>query len=593
MSGTEFRQRLAAILAADAAGYSSLMAVDERTTVTALDAARAVFRTEIESNQGQVIDMAGDSVLAVFDTATGAVAAALAIQRELEVAVSGVAEGPRMRFRIGVHLGEIIEKPDGTVYGDGVNVAARLQALVEPGGIAVSDAVKGAVGIRVPAVFVDKGEQTVKNIPNAVRWHCALPAQFEGRSAVLRAKTAVARTADQLSALPSIAIIPFRTATADPEQVILADGLRTDIQWALVKIAGLVVIGTPTTNTYRNKEVTPQQAAAEMGVRYLLEGFVQKSGERARITASLIDGASGQVIWTEHYDRVLNDSLEVQDEITEKVVTALDVKLLSGDQARVWRKAIRHPRAREYFYRGIHELMKGQKEANAAAREAFEQVARLAPESSIGPTAVALTHWWDAFRGWTASRAGSFELAVQWAERAMPMEDADGQAHTVMAHIHLLRREHDKALEVAEDAVALRPCCSTANAHLGNIQYYCGRSADAADRMRQAMRITPVHPPWWKVVLAASCKEIRQWDEAITAANSALRIKPDDIDARLVLIEVCGATGNEGSAPEFVREVSTLRPDFSVSKWAETQPYRDRAVLERITATLHAAGLAP
>ena len=583
MSGTELRQRLAAILAADAAGYSSLMAADERTTVTALDAARAVFRTQIESNQGRVIDMAGDSILAVFEIATGALSAALAIQQKLDT---------DLRFRIGVHLGEIIEKPDGTVYGDGVNIAARLQALAEPGGIAVSDAVKGAVGRRVAAAFLDQGEQTVKNIPNAVRWYCAVPTESEGRAAVLRARTAVVRTADDLRALPSIAIIPFRTATADVEQICLADGLRTDIQWALVKIAGLVVIGTPTTNTYRNKDVTPQQAAAEMGARYLLEGFVQKSGDRARITASLIDGASGQVIWTEHYERVLNDSLEVQDEITERIVTALDVKLLSGDQARVWRKALRDPRAREYFYRGIHEFMKGQKEANAAAREAFEQVARLAPESSIGPTAVAFAHWWDAQRGWTASPARSFELAVQWAERAMPMEDVDGQAHTVMAHIHLLRREHDMALRRAEEAVSLRPGCSTANAHLANIQYYCSRPADAVDRMRQAIRLIPVHPPWFDVIFAGSCKDIRRWDEATAAATEALRKKSDDVDARLVLIEVCRATGNEGSAREFVREVSTLRPDFSVSRWAETQPYKDPAVLERITANLRSAGLA-
>jgi len=592
VSGTEFRQRLAAILAADAAGYSSLMAADERTTVAALDAARAIFRTQIESNQGRVVDMAGDSVLAVFEIATGAVAAALAIQTELDAALSGAAGDRRMRFRIGVHLGEIIEKPDGTVYGDGVNVAARLQALAEPGGIAVSDAVKGAVGRRVLATFVDQGEQTVKNIPDALRWHCAVPAASEGRAAVLRAKIAVARTANELSALPSMAIIPFRTVSMDPEQICLADGLRTDIQWALAKIAGLVLIGFGTTNAYRNKDVTPQQAAAEMGVRYLLEGFVQKSGDRARVTASLIDGRTGQVIWTEHYDRVLNDSLEVQDEITEKIVTALDVKLVSGEQARIWRKYLRNTRAREVFYRGIHEFMKGQKEANTAARENFEQVARFAPESSIGPALVAFAHWWDAFRGWTASPARSFELAEQWAERAMPMEDADGQAHTVMAHIHLLRREHDLALKVAEEAVALRPSCSNANPHLGNILYYCGRPAEAADRMRQSMRLTPVHAPWFKVVLAASCKEIRQWDEADAAAREAVRMRPDEIDARLVLIEVCRATGNERSAREFVQEVSTLRPDFSLSRWAETQPYRDPAVLERITANLRAAGLA-
>jgi adenylate cyclase len=582
MGGTEFRQRLAAILAADAAGYSRLMAADERATVSALEAARGVFQTRIVSSQGRVIDMAGDSILAVFDVATGAVSAALSIQKELEVASSGVPEDQRMRFRIGVHLGEIIEKADGTVYGDGVNVAARLQNLAEPGAIAVSDLVHGAVRGHVAAVFVDQGEQTVKNIPNPVRWYRAISA---GPMAPHR------RTAEHLDTLPSIGILPFRTSTADPEQVILADGLRMDIQWALGKIAGLMVITSGTMNTYRSREVTPQQVAAELRVRYLLEGFVQKSGDRARITASLIDGSSGQVMWTEHYDRVLDDSFGVQDEITERVVTALDVKLVSGEHARVWRKTLTNPKAREYFYRGMQDLAKGQKEANAAARENFEQVARLAPESFLGPTMVAFAHWWDAFRGWTTPPARSLELAVQWAGRALAMEDVDGQAHFVMAHIHLLRREHDLALEMAEQAVAIRPSCGNANPLLGDILYYCGRPGDAADRMRQAIRLAPVHAPWFEVVLAAACKEIRLWAEATEAAKKALQLKADDIDARLVLIEVCRATGDEASAREFVQEVSTLQPDFSVSKWAETQPYKDLAVLERITANLRSAGL--
>jgi len=355
---------LVAILAADAAGYSRLMAADEGATVAALDGARAIFKSMIESRQGRVIDMAGDSVLAVFDLATAAVTAALAIQNELHADSNAVPTDQRMRFRIGVHLGEIIEKADGTVYGDGVNVAARLQALAEPGGIAVSDAVRSAVATRVAAAFIDQGEQTLKSIPIAIRWHRVVTSRSDGSTAV-----PAARTADQLARLPSLAILPFKTLGKDLEQARLADGLRIDIQSALVKIAGLALIGISTTNTYRNKNVTPQQAAAEMGVRYLFEGVVQRSGDRARITASLTDGTSGQIVWTDQYDRVLNDSFDVQDEITEKVVTALDVKLLSGEQAKVWRKTIRNPRAREYFYRGKHEIMKGQKQPNAAYRK--------------------------------------------------------------------------------------------------------------------------------------------------------------------------------------------------------------------------------
>jgi adenylate cyclase len=574
------RQRLAAILAADAAGYSRLMATDERATVASLDACRKVFRSHVQSHQGRVVDMAGDSVLALFDTAVGAVQAALAVQKDLD------ASSPGMRFRIGVHLGDVLEKDDGTVYGDGVNLAARLQALAAPGEIAVSEMVRMAVRGRVDAMFVDQGEQAVKNIATPVRWCSAAAAR--PRSGATEPRT---RTAGELAALPSIAILPFRTASAELEQASFADGLRADIQTALVKIAGLVLIGIATTNTYRNKDVAPKQAGAEMGARYVLDGLVQKSGERARIHMSLTDAASGQIVWSEHYDSVLDDAFETQDEITERVVTALDVKLMSGEQARVWRKTIKHPRAREHFYRGMHEFMKGQKETNALARENFEQVALLVPETSIGPTHVAFTHWMDAFRSWTPAAKHSFDTAAQWAERAMVMEDADGQAHTVMGHIHLLRREHDKALEVAEQAVSLRPACTNANGHLGNILYYCGRPADAADRIRQVMRLSPVHPPWLKVVLASSCKEIKEWDAAAQVAREVLRMKPDDIDARLVLIESSLAAGDSAAAREFADEVRKLQPDFSLPKWAERQPYRDAAVLQRIVTTLGEAGL--
>lgn len=574
------RERLAAILAADAAGYSRLMAADQRKTVDLLESCRGVFRTEIESRHGRVVDMAGDSVLAVSDSAAAAVQAALAIQKKLE------ASACELRYRLGVHLGDVLEKPDGTVYGDGVNVAARLQALVQPGEIAVSEAVRTAVRGRVEALFVDQGEQTVKNIPAPVRWYkvAASPAR-QGTTDPQR------RSYADVASLPSIAILPFKTLGADADQAALADGLRIDIQGALVKIAGLALTAIGTTNTYRNKDVTPQQAAAEMGVRYLLEGMVQKSGQRARIHVSLTDGPIGQVLWSEHYDCALDEPFETQDEITEKIVTALDVKLLSGEQARVWRKTIQHPRAREYWYRGFHEFMKGQRDTNAAARENFEQVARLVPSSSLGLTMVAFTHWLDAFRGWAASPARSLELAAQAADPAMKMEDADGQAHAVMGHIHLLRREHEQALQVAEQAITLRPSCANSNAQFGNILYYCGRPADAADRVRQAMRFSPIHPPFFKSVLASSCKELREWDEAVRMAKELVRLKPDDVDARLVLIESCLANGDAAGARQLVDEVHKLQPDFSLQKWAERQPYRDPAVLARIVARLREAGL--
>lgn len=586
MSEPDLRQRLAAILAADVTGYSRLMALDERATVAELDAAREVFRMQIEANQGRVIDMAGDSVLAVFETAAGAVSAGLAVQRALFERSSAAPEERRMRFRIGVHLGDVMVKDDGTVYGDGVNLAARLQALAEPGEVAVSEVVRMAVRGRVDAAFIDQGEKEVKNIPTPVRWCRAMPAL--PRSGATDPRT---RTAAKLLTLPSIAILPFRAAGSDIEQASFADGLRAEIQNSLVKIAGLVLVGIATTNTYRDREVSPRQAAAEMGARYVLDGLVQKASEQVRIHVSLTEASSGQVVWSERYESVLNEAFETQDRITERVVTELDVKLMSGEEARVWRKALKHPRAREHFYRGMHEFMKGQRDANALARENFEQVARLVPETSMGATHVAFTHWMDAFRGWTPAAARSFDLAAQWAGRAIAMEDADGQAHTVMAHIHLLRREHDKALETAEQAVTLRPACMNANGHLGNILYYCGRPADAADRIRQVMRISPLHAPWIKLVLASSLKEIRQLDESAQVARDVLRAKSDDVDARLVLIEASIEAGDRAAAQQLASEIRALQPGFSVQDWATRQPYRDAEVLSRIVSRLRDADL--
>lgn len=580
------RQRLGAILSADASGYSRLMAADERATVAALETSREIFRRQVASRQGRVVDTAGDSVLALFETASGAVEAALQIQKELAQSATGVPEDRRMRFRIGVHLGDVLEKADGTIYGDGVNIAARLQALTEPGGIALSAAVKDSVCGRVAAIFVDQGERSVKNVPNPVRWF-----RIDFPDSARRISVSHARTAEHLESLPSIALLPFRTASEDSEQASLADGLRIDMQQALVKMTGLVLVAIGTTNTYRGKDVLPVQAAAEMGVRYLVEGFVQKAGERARITVSLVDGQSGQAIWSEKYDRALDDTFEVQDEITERIVTALDVKLLSGEQSRVWRKTLKHPRAREQWYRGMHEFMKGQPEANALARGCFEQVAKLAPESALGPTMMAFTLWWEAFRGWTLTPQQSIERAAEWAGRAIAMEDADGQAHAVMGHIYLYRREHDKAIEVAEQAVAIRPNCANSNGQLANILYYCGRPADAADRVKQAMRLSPVHPPWYNALLGASYKELHLWSEASAVCQEALRKRPDDLDARLVRIEVGDATGGETAARALADDVVALKPDFSVSKWTGTQPYRDPAVLERIVQVLREAGL--
>ncbi|MFQ6022310.1 MAG: tetratricopeptide repeat protein [Acidiferrobacterales bacterium] len=577
-------RKLAAILYADVAGYSRLMGSDEDETHRTLCDHLDLIAQSIKTHRGDVMHYAGDAVLAKFDAVLDALSCARDVQERLRARNADLPADRRLEFRIGVNLGDVIEDRSD-IYGEGVNLAARLESLADAGGICISESVKVAIGNKLSCQYESLGEQRVKNIAEPIRAYRVLLTPGDGRAAP------PAKPVIKLPDRPSLAILPFKTVSGDVEQESLADGLRIDVQAALVKIAGLLVIAIATTNTYRNKEISAAQAAAEMGVRHILEGNVQKSGNRVRITVSLIDSTSKQVVWTERYDRVLDDAFEVQDEITEKIVTALDVKLASGEPAKVWRKTIKDPKAREYFYRGLHEFMKGDKEAMGIARENFERVARLAPDSPLGPTYVAFSHWWDAFRGWSDLPSQSLDLAAEWAEKAMAMEDCDGQAHTVMGHIHLLRREHDQALAVAERAVSLRPQCVHANGHLGNILYYCGRPGEAVDYVKRAIRNTPIYPPWFVDILAASYKEAGQLDNATASAREALRLKPDDLDARLVLVDAYQSAGRNARAREIAQEVLAIDPSFSLARWSATQPYREDAVLARIVESLREAGL--
>jgi adenylate cyclase len=320
-----FERKLVAILAADACGYSRLMATDDRATVTALDAARAVFRTNIDSQQGRVVDMAGDSVLAVFDTAKGAVNAALAIQGALTESTHGIADDRRMRFRIGIHLGDIIQKADGTVYGDGVNIAARLESIAPPGGVAISESIHLAVRGKIEACFTDRGEHTVKNISDPLRVY---EVKKDGPRVPASSKTAIAADlAAARTSKPSIAVLPFTNMSGDAEQEYFADGISEDIITELVRSSQVLVTARNSTFVFKNQAVDIKDVARRFGVQHVLEGSVRKSGGRVRVTAQLTDATTGEHIWAQRFDRDLTNVFAVQDDLTENIVNELMTKL--------------------------------------------------------------------------------------------------------------------------------------------------------------------------------------------------------------------------------------------------------------------------
>jgi adenylate cyclase len=574
------RQRLAAILAADAVGYSRLMATDERATLAALDSARAAFRISIEANAGRVVDMAGDSVLAVFESAAGAVIAGLSAQSALAREAAAQPEGRRMWFRAGVHLGDVTEKSDGTVYGDGVNVAARLQAIAAPGGITVSDAVRGAVRGRIEVSFTDLGEQQVKNIPHAVRAYSAgvaLPAP-DGPKAVAPAP----------DSRISIAVLCFDNMSADAGQDYFCEGISEDIITDLSKINGVAVIGRQSAFTYKGRATDLRSVGRELGVRYVLEGSVRKAGNHVRVTAQLIEAETGTHLWAKRYDRELDDVFVVGDEIAEDIVESLDVKIARGEDARIWRKALKTAHAREVFNQGMSLYSNSTPLDNAKARDLFHDVMRLEPGAAQGYSSVAVTHCLDLIHGWSRDPAASLAEAKRLAAMAVELDDSNPGAHYATSFVALFEGKHDKALAEGARAVELRPMCVSPRAGLAYAQIYSGQWQHALQNARNAIEFNPVFPTWYLYLMAAA-----QYfgGEPGRALSTLERVTPGLLAGRLLRVAALSRLGRGAEANSEASAIAREQPDFSLARFAATQPFRDAAQRAAYLQTLRSAGL--
>ena len=569
-------RRLAAILAADVVGYSRLMSKDETGTHAALKACvLEVINPTVRKHNGRVFKRMGDGFLVEFASAVDVVECALSWQDQLLAK-----EGEPLMFRMGINLGEVIIDADD-VYGDGVNIAARLEALAQPGCIALSDDAYRQIKDRLDVKFHDLGDQEVKNIPQPVHvweWQCkrALPRRLQ-------------KSKLQEPNKPSIILLPFRNLSGDEQQDFLAEGLRIDIQNALTKVSGIFLIAAGAANALRG--VTPEDASAGVGVRYVLQGSIRTAGNRVRVAAELTDAAANEVVWAEQFDRILDDSFELQDEITARVLTAMNVKFVAGEQAKVWHRTLKDPKALEIFYKGIHAFFRMDRDEMVRARQQFETVAKMHPEVSTGATWVALTHWFDIQRGWAQSLATSRDLAGQFAETAAAMEDTDGQAHTVLSHVHLMNRNYDEALAAGRGAIANRPACANANGFYANVLHYCGEHDEAIRHINLAMRYQPLHPPFFKNILAAAYLAKNELAFAISTAKQTIELAPTDILARVILTSAYVRSDRQDLAKEIVAEIENLDPSFSVTRFADTQYYKSAEFLEQFTTELRSAGL--
>jgi TolB-like protein/tetratricopeptide (TPR) repeat protein len=390
---------------------------------------------------------------------------------------------------------------------------------------------------------------------------------------------------------PSLAVLPFVNLSTDPEQDYFGDGLTMDIMTALVKISGLFLISEGSTFKFKSKNVTVRELGRQLGVRHVLEGGVRKAGDRVRITSRLVEAKSGRHIWAERFDRTLDDLFAVQDEITVEIVTALDVKLVSGEAIRMIRKTLRNPAALESYYRGWQALFGPTKEDVNEAQRQFEKTTRLEPESSVGYALGAWAHWWEAFRGFSDEYSRTLDKATRLAQEALNREDTTGLPHLMMAEVHLLKREYDQAIDEAELAILDRPSCTGAYAVKANILNYLGRSTEAIKLAKSAIRLTPAHFSLYPAILASAYYGSHRNEEAIAVSKEVLKRDSDNLDALLVLAGAKAAMSLIEEAHRVAQEILRVNPEFSLEEYAQSQPYKEPQNLDRVITMLRKSGL--
>ncbi len=586
MKETSVKQRLAAILAADATGFSRLMADDEQSTMSALEDARSVFRSHIEAHQGRVMDMAGDSIFAVFDTASGAVEAAQAVQRTLNAGAAQMPQERQMRFRIGVHLGDVMEKSDGTVFGDGVNIAARLEALAEPGGITVSDAVQGAVRGKVEASFDDQGEQRVKNIAHPVhayRWVINdREAQHSGFGQIGK----------PLSDKPSIAVLPFHNLCNDPDHDYFADGIADDLLTTLSRYRWLMVIARSSSFSYKGRSPDMRQVGRELGVRHIVEGSVRRSGDRIRISAQLIDATDGNHVWAERYDRNLADVFQLQDEMALTIAAAIEPELSKLEQDRARRKPPESLDAWDMYQRGLWHYWQYSKESSAEAQRLFGEAIALDAHFAAARSFLAYSHFTGSHQAFEEPQQ-ALALARDGALRALAIDEKDPIAHLALGRVLAGNGDYAGAIGELEIAVRLNPSFSLAHYVLGSILFLSGHHEQALASFEIAGRLTPIGPLIWsiKTMHANTLAALGRYQEAEPLARAATRHQTATFWVYANWASILGNLGELAKASAALERLLDLRPDFSESFYDRLFVGIDPAVKAPYFEGLHRAGL--
>ena len=581
-------RRLTAILATDVVGYSRMIRADEEGTLAALKALRSdVIDPKIAEHHGRIVKLMGDGMLAEFPSVVDAVRAAVATQQAVREHNSGLTEDKRIEFRVGINLGDVVIDGDD-IQGDGVNMAARLEALAKPGGVCISGSVHEQVRDRIDIPFEDLGEQKVKNIDRPVRvWQWIADA---GLAASVSAKT------DEplpLPDKPSIAVLPFENMSGDVEQEYFADGMSEDIITGLSRYRSLFVIARNSAFAYKGQSPDLRDVARDLGVKYVLEGSIRKAGARIRVTGQLIEGATGNHIWAERYDRDLTDIFAVQDEITEAIVAAIGPEIDQIERERAQRLPPDNLDIWESYQRGLWHLYRFNLDDNAEAQRLFKRAITHAPHFS--PAHSALTHalYFAFMHGYGDDTAVVLNEALGAGRDAVAADERDAEGHFALGRILYLRREHDASIAEFETAVAYNPSLAHAHLGLGTALVYSGFWDRAIESLDRAQRLSPHDPLLWIIntVRVMALLGTRRLEEAEAAARLSTRQPTAAVTAYFILAATLGQLGKQAEAADAMADVLAMKPDIDAGYISQILPFKNPDDLAYIIEGLHKAGM--
>lgn len=626
------------------------MEQDEAGTLAALKAHRkALINPTIARHHGRIVKTTGDGILIEFPSVVGAVQCAVEVQHAMPGRNAGIPEHRRIQFRAGINLGDIIVDDDD-IFGDGVNIAARLEALAEPGGICISRVARDAVAGKLPVTFEEMGEQHVKNITKPVRvfrvrytdddWPAAsvaraatvkprrFPAlamgvmagglvvaatllwwdvQFATRPSTVAPglqpsveplSGAAAPGATAVPAAPaiptdrlSLAVLPFNNMSDDPKQEYFSDGITEDLITDLSKLSGLLVIARNSTFAYKGRAVKVVEVGRELGVRYVVEGNVRKAGERVRITAQLIDAATGHHVWADRYDRELKDIFDLQDDVRQKIVTALAVQLSAGEREQLAKRPTDNVVAYDLWARGLEQMNSFTREGVLESRRLFEQAVALDPGFARAWGQIANTYALEVDLELGTATPEGIKRATKIAERAVALDPSLPQPRWVLGRTYFYERDVERALVEIQKAITLDPNYADGLAYHGMLLVYSGRAPSAFPYIERAMRINPHFPFWYLHALGNAQFMVTRYDAAAESFHKALERNPNWHPSRRMLVATYGHLGLIDEARWEIAELTTAGYQVTIDQYRRTTLIRDAGYFERVVAGLRKVGV--